>query len=127
VSSLPQLWKKLVDPRKLLGKMVARRGDEGADPQVVLDGEPWKQAAIFRNMGNSVLDDAMRGNTDDRTPVKRDSAGEGRDESRNDPHQRGLAGAVRADHAHGFACRNLERYAEQRAHRTVAGGNVDER
>src|SRR5262245_18274782 len=72
VSSLPQLWKKLVDPRKLLGKVVARRGDEGADPQVVLDGEPWKQPAIFRNMGNSVLDDAMRGNADDRTPVKRE-------------------------------------------------------
>src|SRR5262249_28376817 len=61
VSPLPQLRKKLVNPRKLLGEMVARRGDEGADPQVVLDAEPWKQPSIFRNMGAYVLDDAMGG------------------------------------------------------------------
>src|SRR5262249_50036338 len=126
-SPLAQLRKKLINPRKLLGKMAARGGDEGADPQVVLDAEPWKQPPIFRNMGNSVLDDAVRGSADDRAPVERDGTGEGADEARYDPHQRGLASAMGADHAHGFACSNFERYAEQRAQRVVAGGNLDER
>ena len=107
--------------------MAARGGDEGADSQVVLDAEFRKQPPIFRDMGNSVLNDAVCGSADDRAPVERDGAGEGGDEARYDPHQRGLARPVRADHADRFACCNFERYAEQRAQRVVTGGNLDER
>jgi hypothetical protein len=57
--------------------MAARGGDEAADSQVVLDAEFRKQSPIFRNMGNSVLNDAVRGSADDRAPVERDGAGEG--------------------------------------------------
>src|SRR5262249_57685875 len=95
-SPLAQLRKELIDPRKLLGKMAARGGDEGADPQVVLDAEPWKQPPIFRNMGNSVLDDAVRGSAGDRAPVERDGTAEGADEARYDPHHPRLAGPGRA-------------------------------
>src|SRR5438270_5622459 len=59
--------------------------------------------------------------------MKADAAGKRCDEPGYDSHQGGLAGAVGADDADRLACRNLERYPEQRAERTVAGGNVDER
>jgi len=44
-----------------------------------------------------------------------------RQDAGDHPHKGGLAGAVRADHADRFAARHIERDAEQRLERSVAG------
>jgi len=106
--------------------MLTRRRDEGADLQIVFHAEPRKQAPVFRNVCDPVRDDAMRRNAFDRSPMKRNRAGDGGDESRYHPHQRGLAGAVGADHAHRLAGGNRERYIEQRPERAIAGGDIGE-
>ncbi len=107
--------------------MRARFRNESADSEIVLDAELGKQTAVFRNVGNPALHDAMGGNAENRSPLEDDAAAEGCDEPRYDPHQRRLSGPIRADHAHGLAGRHFERHAEQRAEGAIPGGNVDER
>src|SRR5262249_56336296 len=102
--------------------MAARWRNEGADPQVVLNAELWKETPVFRNVGNAACDNAMRRNTDDRLPVEPNGAGKRCDEPRYDPHQRGLPRAVRTNHAHRLACRNFERAAEHRLERALVRG-----
>src|SRR5690242_1410605 len=46
-SPLSQLWKELINPSKLFGKMAPRRWNEGADPQVVLHAELGKQTPVL--------------------------------------------------------------------------------
>ncbi len=64
--------KQIVDPGELLGELRARRRDEGADAQIVLDGEPRKQPAVLRHMRDALLDDAMRRQAGER-PCRRAS------------------------------------------------------
>ena len=49
--------KEAVDLVELLGEARARRRDEGADAQILLDRQPRKQPAVLRHMGDAVLDD----------------------------------------------------------------------
>jgi len=99
-------------------------GNEGADAQIVLDGQFRKQPPVFRGRG--------------RCPARPCDAPEGRrtewpssviapPRSGTSPemnaHQRGLAGAVRPDHPDRLALRHFERHVEQGAEGAVTGGN----
>src|SRR5260370_16894001 len=98
--------------------------NESADPEIVLDAEFWKQTAVFRNVGDSAPHDAMGGHAGNRSALEGDAAAEGCDEPRYDTHQRGLSGAVGADHAHRLAAPYLQPHVKPHAQRAVPGGNV---
>src|SRR5260221_5603944 len=67
LAPLLQPRKQLVDPSQLFGKMRACFRNESADPEIVLDAEFWKQTAVFRNVGDSALHDAMGGHAGNRS------------------------------------------------------------
>src|ERR1700674_2003777 len=118
---------QVIDPGESLREQPARLRDEGADAQIVLDGELGKQPAVFRHMRDAALDDAMRRQAGERRALEGQRPGGRRDQPGNDPHQRGLAGAVRPDHADRLAGRDLERDVEQGTERAVAGGDRGKR
>jgi len=119
-AALLQPRKQLIDPVELLGKTRACGGNEGADPQVFLDRQRREQAAVLRHMRNALLDHLMRRQARDGAALERHDPFARGDQAGDDPHQRGLAGAVRTDDADGLAAGDLQRHAEQRLERSVS-------
>jgi hypothetical protein len=113
--------KKRVDPVELLSETLPGLRDEGADAQVVLDAETRKQPAVLGHVRDALLNHAVRWQAADRPPFQSHRAVSQRQQAGNYAHQRGLAGAVRPDHADRFALRHFERDAEQGLERAVAG------
>jgi hypothetical protein len=75
----------------------------GAQPQVLVHCHGWEDAAIFWNERNAEVRQPVRRHSGDVLVVQVDRPASGRQESRDDLHQRALAGAVGADDGHGFA------------------------
>ena len=65
-----QPGKQMIDVVELLGEAGARGRDEGADTQILLDRQLWKQPAVFRHMRDAMLDDVMRRLAADRLPLE---------------------------------------------------------
>ena len=103
-----------------LGIFGARARHVGAHLQIVVDGQPRKQPAVFRHMGDAEIDDAMRRRRQHVGAFHRDRASGRPDQAGDHAHQRGLAGAVGADHADRLARLDLEVDAEQRLEGAVA-------
>src|SRR5580692_9669883 len=78
-------------------------------------------------MRDATLDDVMRRLAADRLALEGHAALAERKHAGDDAHQGGLPCAVRADDADRLTPRNLERHAEQRLERSVAGGDGGER
>jgi hypothetical protein len=110
-----------------LRRSAKRRRDEGADAEVFLDREFRKQAAVLRHMGDAVLDDAMRRHAADGAARECQLARKRRDEPGDDAKERGLAGAVRPDHADRLAGVDRERDIRQRPERAIAGRDCPKR
>src|SRR6185295_14673723 len=98
----------------------------GADAKILLDGELREEAAILRHLGDAGLEDAVRRKPHEVPPIERDLARGGAQQARDHPHQRRLAGAVRADDADRLACGDLERDVEQRLKGSVARADTFE-
>ena len=103
-----------------LGIFGARARHERAHLQIVVDREPRKQPAVLRHMRDAEADDAMRRRRQHVGAFHRDRALGRPDQARDHPHQGGLAGAVRADHADRLARLDLEADAEQRLKAAIA-------
>src|ERR1700751_3595165 len=57
-------------PPESVPAICSRLRNEGADAQVVLDGEAREQAPVLRHVGDAALDDAMGGEAVERAAVE---------------------------------------------------------
>ena len=115
--------KQIVDLVELLGVVPPRLRDEGADAQIVLHGEAWKQPAVFRHVGDALLDHAMRRKAADRAAFERHRAAR----SGTSPEMTRISVVLPAPFGPitptASPWRHFERHVEQGAEGAVTGGD----
>src|SRR5215467_963104 len=70
VAPFREAREQLVDPAEALGEMFPRLRYIGADAQILLDTQFWKQPAVFRHLGNAARDDAEGWHVVERAPLE---------------------------------------------------------
>src|SRR5690242_15770148 len=124
MAPLLEAGKEPVNPGEAFAILAPRPGNERAHAEVLFHAESRTEAAVPRHMAAAGGENGMGGHGRELLSGKADRAAPRRKESRNHPHQRRLAGAVRANDADRLAEPNLERNIEEGLERAVAGGDV---
>src|SRR6516164_3873743 len=111
-----QHWKQRQHPLPVFRSADSRARQHGADVEVFIDGQSWKDLAAFGNLPDAKITDAMARPAQDIFAAKYHPAAGGSVHARERANERRLPGAVGADDRDDRAIFDIERYAIERLH-----------
>ena len=109
-----------------LGRVDRRPAPEGAEADVLDDGELREDLSALRHQDEPAAGDPVRRQRVDAPVVEHDRSRDRAQEPRQRPHGRRLAGAVRAQQRDGLARPHVEMEAVEDGRGAVAGGQVED-